>query len=136
MVRSASRLSTVLVGLIFLALAPVAQADTMADTMMDLVRELGAQPPGSGGNAGDNPGVVRAATAVPRCRARKVVRVRRLRRHRVRVRREPSHQPPPARHAALGRTARPPRSGRIDIIDASGPVSSDDRPAIAVKTGL
>jgi hypothetical protein len=124
---------------LFIVLAPAAQA---SDTMLDLVRELGAQPAPAAAKRTAKAAVKVSAAKRPRCtpagatsRIRKAAHAAKARKaiHRAHGRRMARRQmmrlPRHLSAAALG-------SGRVDVIDMSGPISLDERPAIAAKSGL
>jgi hypothetical protein len=137
-----TRLCTLVGGLFFFGLSPLAQADTM----LDLVREMGAQKAPASAD-----GVTTTTKASRRCRARKAralkARAHKARRHRAvhagrrGVHRNVARSAPRsarrlAQRLALRLTAQQRGSGRIDVIDAGGPISFDSRPAIEAKPGL
>jgi hypothetical protein len=111
---SARRLAMLATTFVLLAGSGPARA---SDSMLDLVRELGAQAAPAAISGGQ-----------PRCGG-----------HRRRSHRQRSWARPARRHrvrrSGARLTAAGRGSGRIDVIDISGPVSTDDRPGIERKPG-
>jgi hypothetical protein len=145
MLSQPRRFALVLTGLALFVLAAPANA---SDTMLDLVQELAAQPAPSSSTARPartprcRPGRTRADRgarascqvkdhrAAGKAKAGKPHKAKKDRRRPGR----PDRRSARATRSKLTAAAR--GSGRIDVIDMSGPVSYDDRPAIATKTGL
>jgi hypothetical protein len=140
MLSIARRFRSLLTGLALVLLAAPAAA---SDSMLDLVHELAAQPPAaaatfvaparakrcssSRARAGEARGKATCQVKAGKVSKAKDAKSRKVhRRAKRRLRR--------SERLKLNAAAR--GSGRIDVIDMSGPVSFDDRPAIATKSGL
>ena len=154
MLRNARRLGSLTTALLGLALVGIAAPAHASDTMLDLVHELVAQPAPAAPSFSLAPahakrctsGRARAGRAKVSCQV-KAVRAGKVARA-GKAKAGKAHKAQKDRHGAgragrrsplaarLKLTAAARGSGRIDVIDMSGPVSSNDRPAIAVKTGL
>jgi hypothetical protein len=141
MLSIARPFGTLLTGLALVIFAAPAAA---SDSMLDLVHELAAQPTAAAATS------IVAPARAKRCsssRARagqargkascqvKAGKVNKAKDHRARkVHRRAKRRLRRSERLKLNAAAR--GSGRIDVIDMSGPVSFDDRPAIATKSGL
>jgi hypothetical protein len=117
----------------WLVLAPApARADSLVvDSMLQLVREIAAEPVSRPTVKTSKAG----AAERRRCAAGKPAGAKR---HKARTdRRSPRsrHKRGPA-HPRVHLTAAARGSGRIDVIDAGGPVSVAEHPAIEAKPGL